>query len=132
MKEKTFKKVKIIITSFVSVTVGIAVVENNTLLALAGVVIGILFLTLVRSRTKQVLVDERIKSISGYAARLTYMILTALLGLLSIFFISSGGRTDELYMEALGVILSYITLLSVAIYAMSYKFFEKKYGGNDQ
>ena len=132
MTDKMFRKIKIIIISFVSATVGLAVIENNILLALAGLVIGVLFFMLVRHKTKQVVVDERIKSISGYAARLTYVIVTVLLGLLSLFFILTGSRTGEIYMEALGTILSYITLLSVAIYSMSYKFFEKKYGANDK
>jgi uncharacterized membrane protein len=131
MKQNTFKKIKILIITFVSVTVGIAAINNNIYLAFAGVAIGMLFLILVRRTVKAVTVDERVSHISARAARLTYAIVTVLLAFLSLFFISTGQRTGEPYIEALGTILSYIALLSLAIYAMSYKFYSKQYGGED-
>lgn len=131
MNYKQFKRMRLLITSFVSATVAIAVVYNNVVLALAGVVIGILFLFLVRKKTKVVLVDERIKSIAGYAARLTYTILTITVALLSLIFILSARRLNEPNYEMLGIILSYITLFSVALYSLSYKYFSKKYGETD-
>lgn len=131
MKINTFRRVKIIIISFVSATVALSVINNNSYLAYAGVGIGILFLTLVRRSVKAVTVDERVSHISGRAAWLTYAIVTMLMAFLSLFFIFSGERTGEPYIEALGTILSYIALLSLAIYAMSYKFYSKQYGSED-
>lgn len=131
MKLNTFRKAKLMIVSFVAATVGIASVNRNMYLALAGVAIGILFLALVRRRVNAVTVDERVAHISGRAARLTYAIVTTLLGLLSIFFISTGQRNGEMYIEGLGTVLSYIALLSLAIYAMSFKFYSKQYGAED-
>jgi uncharacterized membrane protein len=131
MDYKLFKKMKVLTASFVSATVAIAVVYNNIILALAGVLIGMLFLFLVRKKTKVVLVDERIQNISGRAARLTYSILTVTVAFLSLIFIGGGRRLGEPNYEALGVILSYIALLSVALYALSYKYFSKKYGEAD-
>ncbi len=131
MKYQQFKKVKALVASFVSATVAIAVVYNNIVLALAGVIIGILFLFLVRRKTKAVLVDERIQTIAGRAARLTYTILTVILAFLSLIFIGAGRRTGEANYEALGVILSYITLFSLALYSLSYKYMSKKYGEKD-
>lgn len=131
MKYSTFKRIKILITSFVSATVAIAIVYNNMILAFAGVLIGILFLILVRKTTRTVLVDERVKVISGNAARLTYVVLTSVLGILSLMLILSGRRTGDFYTETLGIIFSYITLLSLAIYSMSYKYYIKKYGTKD-
>jgi uncharacterized membrane protein len=131
MKISTFRKVKIMIITFAAATVGIAAVNNNMYLALAGVGIGMLFLILVRRSVKAVTVDERISHISGRAARLTYAIVTTFIAFLSLFFISSGERTGEPYLEALGTILSYVALLSLAIYAMSYKFYSKQYGSKD-
>ncbi len=131
MQYKTFKKIKILTTSFVSVTVAIAVIYNNIILALAGVFIGLLFLTLVKRKTKAVLVDERIQSISGYAARITYVILTITMAMLSLIFILNGRQTGESHFEVLGITLSYLTLLSLAIYSISYKYYSKKYGDKD-
>lgn len=131
MNYKQFKKIKILITSFVSVMVAMAVIYDNIILALAGVSIGMLFLFLVRKKAKIVLVDERIQKISGRAARLTYTILTVTVALLSLIFIGSGRQTGEAGYEMLGIILSYITLFSIALYALSYKYISKKYGETD-
>lgn len=131
MNYKQFKKMKVLTASFASAIVAIAVVYNNIILALAGVLIGTLFLFLVRKKTKAVLVDERIQSISGRAARLTYVILTITIAFLSLVFIIIGRRVGEANYEMLGVILSYITLFSMAIYSLSYKYFSKKYGETD-
>jgi len=131
MNCKQFKRIKMLITAFVSATVAIAVVYNNAILALAGVAIGMLFLLLVRKKTKIVLVDERIQNIGGRAARLTYVILTVTLAFFSLVFITTGRRTGEANYETLGTILSFITLFSLALYSLSYKYFSKKYGETD-
>ena len=131
MNYKNFKRMRILATTFVSVTVAMAVVYNNIILALAGVLIGMLFLFLVKRKTKAVLVDERIQSIGGRAARLTYTILTMTLAFLSLVFILTGRRIGEANYELLGIILSYITLFSLALYSLSYKYFSKKYGEED-
>jgi len=131
MNYKQFKKIKALTASFIAATVAIAVVYNNILLAIAGVSIGILFLFLVRKKTKAVLEDERIQSIGGRAARLTYAILTATIAFLSLIFIGTGRQTGEDGYELLGVILSYITLFSLALYSLSYKYISKKYGESD-
>jgi len=65
MEYKIFEKVKILIKWFVFATVTIAVVYDNMILALVGVLIGLLFFFLVKRKVKPVLVDERIKSIGG-------------------------------------------------------------------
>ncbi|MBN1258131.1 DUF2178 domain-containing protein [Candidatus Peregrinibacteria bacterium] len=133
MNYKQFKKMKVLTASFVSATVAIAVVYNNIILALAGVLIGMLFLFLVRKKAKAVLVDERIQTISGLAARLAYVILTITIAFLSLVFIMIGRKSvpPQASLEVLGVTLSYIALLSLALYSLSYKFFSNKYGETD-
>lgn len=133
MNYKKFKQIKIITTSFVSATIAIAVVYNNIILALAGMLIGILFLFLVRKKTKVVLVDERIEKIAGKAARLTYSILTVTIALLSLLFIMIGKKATppQVQLETLGITLSYIALFSLALYSLSYKYLSKKYGEAD-
>jgi len=131
MDYNKFKRMKVLTASFVSATVAIAVVSNNIVLAMAGVLIGMLFLFLVKKRIKAVLVDERIQNIGGQAAHLTYAILTITIGFLSLIFIGTGRRLGEANYEMLGVILSYITLFSLALYSLSYKYFSKKYGEED-
>ncbi|MDD4995987.1 MAG: DUF2178 domain-containing protein [Patescibacteria group bacterium] len=131
MNYQQFKRIKILTTSFVSATVAVAVVYNNIILALAGVIIGMIFLFFVRKKTKIILVDERVQNIAGQAARLTYVILTMTIAFLSLIFLGSGRRMNNINYETLGVILSYTTLFSIALYSLSYKYISKKYGETD-
>jgi uncharacterized membrane protein len=130
MNYQQFKKIRLLIIALVVVIMAAAVTIDNFYLAISGVLIGMLFLHLVRIRFKQVMVDERVISVSGKASRMTYVFITLLLGLLSLFFIFSGRFHEDFYIETLGVIFSYVVMLNIAIYAISYRYFNKKYGGD--
>ena len=131
MEYKIFKKVRILIKLFVFATVTIAVVYDNMILALAGVLIGMLFFFLVKGKTKAVLVDERIKSIGRHATYLTYWFLTCIIAFFSLVFIISGRQTGESQIETLGIVLSCVTFLSLAIYSISYRYYLKRYSDED-
>ncbi|PIQ68391.1 MAG: hypothetical protein COV91_04320 [Candidatus Taylorbacteria bacterium CG11_big_fil_rev_8_21_14_0_20_46_11] len=89
-----------------------------------------LFLFLVRKKYGKELVDERVISISGQASRMTYIISTLTLAILGLFLIFSGKGKNDIYTEALGTIFSYAAMFNIAVYAISFKFFNKKYGAN--
>jgi len=130
MNFKTFVKLRILIGVLIAIIVAVAVSANNFYLAIAGVLIGILFMFLVKSKFKQLIVDERVISISGQASRLTYMIVTMFLAVLGMFLILSGQGKNDIYGESIGTLFSYIAMLMIAVYSVSYYFFNKKYGGN--
>jgi len=129
---KQFKIVRLVIIGLVAFTVATAVSINNFFLALAGVLIGMLFMYLVRVRYKKVMIDERVASISGKAARNAYVVTVTLLTLLCMFFIISGDQRGDIYTEAVGVAFAFIVLLNVALYSVSFYYFNHKYGGNEK
>jgi len=131
MNYKQFKTTRLLTTSFIAALVAAAVVYKNIVLALAGVIIGVIFLLLVKRKTKAVLVDERIEIISGKAARFTYSIFTITIAMLALFFTIISRRIHDINYEMLGTFLSYITLFNLALYSISYKYFRKKYGDTD-
>jgi len=131
MTYKNFKIIRLFIIAFIAAIVAAAVSVNNFYLAITGVFIGILFNLLVRSKFRKKLVDERIENISGRASRMTYMLTTLILAILGLFLIFSGREHQDIYTEGLGVIFSYIAMLNLAIYAISFRYFNKKYGGDE-
>ena len=133
MRYRSFKKINAFVAAFVSATVAIAVVNNNIILALAGILIGLLFIFLMKKATKAILVDERIQSISGKAAWLTYRIATIVMAFMSLVFIMIGKKSipPQSSIEMLGVIFSYVTLFNLALYSITYKYLSKKYGEAD-
>lgn len=128
MKLNTFKKIKLLLTIFVTVNFVIAIVTNNIYLALIAIVIGLLLLMFVRSKVKDVVVDERIKQIALFAYRNAFLISTVILAGFSIMFIVFSRDSNQIIMETIGTIMSYISLFNIAIYVMSYKYYSKKYG----
>lgn len=130
MDYKTFMFFRILIGVFIAAIVAVSAAINNFYLAVASVLIGVLFMFLVKSKFKQITVDERVISVSGLASRITYTIVTVLLAVLGMFLIFSGRHSQDIFVEAVGTIFCYIAMFLVAIYAVSYHYFNKKYGAN--
>jgi uncharacterized membrane protein len=119
--------------------VSIAVLRNSYALAAVGTITGMIFMFLVRSRVK-ISTDERELTVQEKAAKLTYTIFAPTIGIGAFLLMipSKGGlsvfsRGEWLYIESLGMILAYLTLFLITIYAIAYHFFNHKYGGgNDE
>lgn len=131
MKQATFKKIKILITTLIMVLVAISIINESFFLAFFGVAIGLLFLLLVRRKSEGVLVDERIEQIGGKAARVTFVIMTIFSVIMSIMFLLLSRQVGDPYAEALGAVFGYFSMLSLAVYSATYKYIESKYSAND-
>lgn len=115
------------ITLFVLAVVVIAVVRNTYALAVAGALAGMVFIALARSKAR-VFVDEREKIVREKAARMIYTIFTPTIGLSAIILLLLD-RNHLFYLEFIGIVLAYLTLFIIVLYAISYAFFDRKYGG---
>jgi uncharacterized membrane protein len=117
--------------------VALASAENSYLLAVIGVITGMLFLTLVRSKTK-IVIDEREQSLREKAAQLTYAIFAPTIGIGALILLipSRGGisifaKGEFAYLDSLGMVLAYLTFFLITVYAISYYFLNRKYGGSN-
>lgn len=138
MNRKKYQQIRALVMIFVTSIVMLSINTNSYLLALAGVVTGMIFLGLARSKTK-ITVDEREQLIGEKAARLTYAIFTPTIGLGSFLLLvpsysglSVFDKGDFIYLESLGMVLSYLTLFLIVTYSLSYFFLNKKYGGDSE
>ncbi len=136
MNRKTYKQLRVAVAFFVGMIVSIAVSRDSYLLATVGVLTGMFFMFLVRSRVK-VTTDERELAVQEKSARMTYAIFTPTLGIASflLLLLSRGGlsvfsKGEWVFLESLGMIFAYLTLFLISIYAITYHFFNKKYGGD--
>jgi len=130
MDNKTYKKYRIGIALFVAILMSIAVSLDNTLLALSSVIIGMVFSVVVRSKTKHV-VDEREVMIRQKAAQMAYAIFAPTIGLGSLLLILVSDETSY-FTEAIGIVLSYLTLFLIALFSIFLYYFNRKYGGNGE
>jgi uncharacterized membrane protein len=99
---------------------------------LSFLVIGLYMglISLVRTRVKGVLADERQQSVAEKAAQVSFQVLMPILLLASVALITSGGKQEFYYVKALGVVLSYVTSLGLIIFLLTYWYFDQKSGGN--
>ncbi|MBP7842788.1 DUF2178 domain-containing protein [Candidatus Woesebacteria bacterium] len=135
MNTKMYTQLQKVITFFVGLLVSISVVRNSYLLATAGIVTGLVFLFLVRAKAN-IKTDEREQTIQEKAARMTYAIFAPTIGIAALLLLlpSKGGiavfsKGEWLYLESLGMIFAYLSLFLIALYAISYHFFNQRYGG---
>jgi uncharacterized membrane protein len=137
MDRKRYKQLRTIVVIFVSVIVALAVGHDSYLLATAGVLTGMVFMGLARSKAK-IRTDERELTVQEKAARMTYAIFAPTIGIAAFLLLlpSKGGidvfsKGEWLFVESLGMVFAYLALFLIVIYAISYHFFNKKYGGSN-
>ena len=136
MDQKKYKQLRVIVALFVGVIVALAITRGSYLLSAAGVLTGMVFMVLVRSKAK-IKIDEREETVREKAAQMTYAIFapTIAIGAFLLLIPSKSGfsvfsKGEFEYLESLGSILAYLALFLIAIYAISYHFLNKKYGGS--
>lgn len=135
MNIKRYRQFRVVIALFVGMLVAFALNTGNFILLIASVLAGMAFMTVVRLKTK-INTDERDASVQEKAAKTTYAIFAPTIGItaLLLLFPSHSGlsvfsKGEFEYIESLGMIFAYLALLQIAIYAISYHFFNRKYGG---
>jgi len=137
MNDKKYKQARALAALFVGAIVSISISLGIYLLAVVGVVTGMLFLGIVRAKNK-ITVDEREQSIREKAANITYAIFAPTMGIGAFLMLvpsrsgwSVFSKGEFLFLESLGMIFAYITLFLIALYAISYFFLNKRFGGGD-
>jgi uncharacterized membrane protein len=138
MNRKKYNQLRTIIILFVGAIVALAVVNNSYLLSIAGVITGMVFLSLVRSKVK-IKTDEREIAIQEKAARMAYAIFAPTIGISALLLlipshsgISVFAKGEFIYLESLGMTFAYLALFLIATYAISYYFLNRKYGGGNE
>lgn len=127
MDMRTYQFVRLAAFGFMAAVTAVSLWLNNWLLAALGVLVGLLLLALVRARAK-VAGDEREQAIREKAAAATYGIFAGTIGVSAVLLLFFSKR-GFLYLEAVGLLFAYLTLFLIALYAISYAFFNRKYGG---
>jgi uncharacterized membrane protein len=135
MSIKRYRQIRVLIALFIGVMVSAAMTKGSYLLALVAVLTGMLFMILVRTKTK-IIVDERERTIREKAAQMTYAIFAPTIGIGAVLLLlpSQSGlsvfsKGEFAYLESLGMVFAYLTLFLIAIYALSYHYFNRKFGG---
>lgn len=125
MSYKAFKSLRILVIIFILLIVSIAVTIENAILASFAVVIGIIAMIAIKRNVKEIKTDEMIQNIAQKSAWWAYNIFVPFLAILSIFLTVDNKEGSDLY--NLGVTLSYVALIHIALYLIAFLYFKKKY-----
>ncbi len=128
MNNNTYRILWIGIIAFMLVIVGVAVKLENMILAIAGVLTGMAFMVIARFKTDN-RIDEREKMVHEKAAQMAYAIFAPTIGLGAVFLIFLA-RGEFFFLEAIGIVLAYLSLFLIALYVIFHFFFNRKYGGD--
>lgn len=130
MSYKAFRGLRILVIIFVLLTMSIAITLENAILASFAVVIGIIAMIAIKRNVKEIKTDEMIQNIAQKSAWWAYNIFVPFLAVLSIFLTVDNKEGSDLY--NLGVILSYVALIHIALYLIAFLYFKKKYISDDK
>jgi len=130
MSYKAFRGLRILVIIFILLIVSIAVTLENAILATSAVVIGIIAMLAIKRNVKEIKTDEMIQNIAQKSAWWAYNIFVPFLAVLSIFLTVDNKEGSDLY--NLGVILSYVALIHIALYLIAFLYFKKKYISDDK
>lgn len=108
--------------------VSLAVSLENNILVVIGVLVGMAFMIIVRSKT-DIQIDEREKIVREKAAQMAYAIFAPTIGLGS-FLLILLARGDSYFLEAIGIVLAYLSLFLMALYTISHFYYNRKFGGD--
>ncbi len=136
MNRTQFLRFRALVSLFVMALLIAATTLESYLLATAAVFTGMLMLAIGRARTK-IITDERDEIIQDKAARTAFAIFAPTIGLGAFLMLFPSlsqlevfAKGDFLFLESVGMIFAYLALFIIVLYAISYLYFNRKFGGS--
>jgi uncharacterized membrane protein len=125
---KTFRKWQAIMGMIIGAVTGASVVLEIWIIPIPVIVIGVIVITILRRRVKDIVADERTFAIVGNASRLTVQI--AVIGMAAtgvILLIVSHGESKGLTQA--GFALEYAACALLIINSLAYTYYSRRMGG---
>lgn len=123
---KNYKILRIIVTIFVAIVVGLSVTFGTVLPAILAIVIGAMVSYIYKKSTDEILEDERIARVSEKASRIAIVVFSISIALIGMFLIILRSEYSD-YTQA-GFTLAYSSVVLLALYYIFYGYYNKKYG----
>lgn len=107
--------------------VGFGIWQYNVIPAILSIGLGIVGLSILRSRTNAVLVDERLERIVDKASRGAFVLSTVIFALVSLGFLTFN-RRGMLFPEMLGTLFGYVAICMLTLYLLLYWIYSRQMG----
>jgi uncharacterized membrane protein len=131
MSYKTFRMWQGIMGMVIGGVTGLSVALGVWIVPIPVIFVGLIIITILRRRVKEVIADERTYAVAEKAARLTFQI--AVIGLAAIgivLLVVSHGTSHELTQT--GFAFEYAACALLVINALAYNYYSRKLGGKNE
>ena len=128
MSFKKFTIIRIVVIVIMASLIGWAVANGNALIPIPVAIAAFVILLLFRRGVKEIVVDERIYSISEKASLITFRLFGILAAVTGATLVALSQETIP-SLEPIGFTLAYATCVLVMIYYIAYSYYNKKYSG---
>jgi uncharacterized membrane protein len=127
MDYKVYLWLKRLIFAAVLGGVGFGVWQHNVIPAILSIGLGIVGLSILRSGTNAVLVDERLERIADKASRGAFFLSTIIFALVSLGFLVFN-RQGMLFPQMLGTLFGYVAICMLTLYLLLYWIHSRQMG----
>ena len=126
MTEKTLKTATSTITAVLAIVVAGSIVTGNYIVSIIGVVLALLLVSLLRSRTKEVTQDERTKALYNDAAGATLKLCAPIAGVGAVILIALQDQiASNIVSAAYG--LAYGVCVLLVVHSAFYSYLSRKH-----
>ncbi len=122
------KKCRAVLGFLLGVVFALSINFGNFIIPLVAAVLAIFILRECERRSEEIIVDERIVSISEKASKRAFDIFLTSGAVLGVVFIAAGNKGIVL-MKTVGYILTFSITVLVLLYIIFYEYYRRKYGG---
>ena len=127
MDYKIYLWLKRLILAAVLGGVGFGVWQHNVIPAILSIGLGIVGLSILRSGTNAVLVDERLEKIADKASRGAFFLSAIIFAMVSLGFLVFN-RQGMLFPQMLGTLFGYVAICMLTLYLLGYWIYSRQMG----
>ncbi len=128
MSYKTFRTIQAFTGMALGGIMGASISQGNWIVPVIAVIISILIITILRRKVKEIVTDERTYDIAGKASLLTLQIVAVGMALAGAILLAIS-RDSSSTMGQIAITLCYATCALLVINALTYTYYNRKYGG---
>lgn len=127
MSYRNFRIWKTLVVIFVSVLVGWSIVNDNALIPVPSIIVGMAVMHLLKRGVKEANLDERVFSVADKAAMLAFRVFILLAAMAAATIFALDRETTDL--EQVGFTLAFSICVLIVAYYLAFIYYNRKYGG---
>jgi uncharacterized membrane protein len=132
MSYKTFNMIRGATSAVIAALAAVSIIIGNAAILISTVILGMIFLFIMRRRVKEIIADERTYTIAYKAARLTVAVVGVGMAVTGALLLALSQRDFSAPLSQAGFALEYATCGLLVVNYLAYYYYNRKLGGKDE